>query len=182
MSLTVRDVQRARAGCNSRTQQCGRIDDPPARWRRHRATRRARALSARRRSRRPDGRVPARAPRRHAVRQSELSLVQRALSRVRLHRPHRHRAAVPPRSASAACSMRTCTSYAEVRVPVLTCEVFLEPRDDISVLFHGTYGFQEVGQQTMAGVGPPRRAAGEGSVQLSVRARHAICSTTACRT
>ena len=44
------------------------------------------------------------------------------------------------------------TSYAEVRVPVLTCEVFLEPRDDISVLFHGTYGFQEVGQQTMAGV------------------------------
>lgn len=45
------------------------------------------------------------------------------------------------------------TSYAEVRVPVLTCEVFLEPRDDVSVLFHGTYGFQEVGQQTMAGVG-----------------------------
>ncbi|MGH8171595.1 MAG: GNAT family N-acetyltransferase [Rhodanobacteraceae bacterium] len=44
------------------------------------------------------------------------------------------------------------TSYAEVRVPVLTCEVFLEPRDDISVLFHGTYGFQEVGQQTMPGV------------------------------
>ena len=41
------------------------------------------------------------------------------------------------------------TSYAEVRVPVLTCEVFLEPRDDVSVLFHGTYGFQEVGQQTM---------------------------------
>lgn len=45
------------------------------------------------------------------------------------------------------------TSYAEVRVPVLTCEVFLEPRDDVSVLFHGTYGFQEVGQQTMPGVG-----------------------------
>jgi predicted GNAT superfamily acetyltransferase len=45
------------------------------------------------------------------------------------------------------------TSFAEVRVPVLTCEVFLEPRDDISVLFHGTYGFQEVGQQTMSGVG-----------------------------
>ena len=37
-------------------------------------------------------------------------------------------------------------------MPVLTCEVFLEPRDDISVLFHGTYGFQEVGQQTMPGV------------------------------
>jgi hypothetical protein len=43
-------------------------------------------------------------------------------------------------------------SYAEVRVPLLTCEVFLEPRDDVSVLFHGTYGFQEVGQQVMAGV------------------------------
>lgn len=45
------------------------------------------------------------------------------------------------------------TSYAEVRVPVLSCEVFLEPRDDVSVLFHGTYGFHEVGQQIMPGVG-----------------------------
>jgi predicted GNAT superfamily acetyltransferase len=44
------------------------------------------------------------------------------------------------------------TSYAEVRVPLLACEVFLEPRDDVSVLFHGTYGFQEVGQQMMPGV------------------------------
>ena len=44
------------------------------------------------------------------------------------------------------------TSYAEVRVPLLACEVFLEPRDDVSVLFHGTYGFQEVGQQMMTGV------------------------------
>lgn len=44
------------------------------------------------------------------------------------------------------------TSFAEVRVPLLTCEVFLEPRDDVSVLFHGTYGFQEVGQQVMPGV------------------------------
>jgi predicted GNAT superfamily acetyltransferase len=44
------------------------------------------------------------------------------------------------------------TSFAEVRVPVLTCEVFLEPRDDVSVLFHGTYGFQEVGQQVMPAV------------------------------
>lgn len=44
------------------------------------------------------------------------------------------------------------TSYAEVRVPVLTCEVFLEPRDDVSVLFHGTYGFHEVGQQVMPGL------------------------------
>ena len=46
------------------------------------------------------------------------------------------------------------TSYAEVRVPLLTCEVFLEPRDDVVVLFHGTYGFQEVGQQRMATEGP----------------------------
>jgi predicted GNAT superfamily acetyltransferase len=42
-------------------------------------------------------------------------------------------------------------SYAEVRVPLLTCEVFLEPADDVVVLFHGTYGFQEVGQQRMDG-------------------------------
>ncbi|MBN8728647.1 MAG: GNAT family N-acetyltransferase [Xanthomonadales bacterium] len=41
------------------------------------------------------------------------------------------------------------TSYAETRVPLLACEVFLEPRDDVSVLFHGTWGFQEVGQQVM---------------------------------
>ncbi len=40
-------------------------------------------------------------------------------------------------------------SYAETRVPQLACEVFLEPRDDVSVLFHGAYGFREVGQQTM---------------------------------
>jgi hypothetical protein len=39
--------------------------------------------------------------------------------------------------------------YAEVRSPVLTCEVFLDPRDDVSVLFHGTWGFREVGQQTL---------------------------------
>ncbi|MEO7066575.1 MAG: GNAT family N-acetyltransferase [Rhodanobacter sp.] len=45
-------------------------------------------------------------------------------------------------------------SYAEVRVPLLTCEVFLEPRDDVVVLFHGTYGFQEVGQQRMGTSGP----------------------------
>jgi predicted GNAT superfamily acetyltransferase len=46
------------------------------------------------------------------------------------------------------------TSYAEVRVPLLACEVFLEPRDDVVVLFHGTYGFQEVGQQRMGERGP----------------------------
>ena len=47
------------------------------------------------------------------------------------------------------------TSYAELRVPLLTCEVFLEPRDDVAVLFHGTYGFNEVGQQVMPGVDRP---------------------------
>ena len=41
-----------------------------------------------------------------------------------------------------------------MRVPLLTCEVFLEPRDDVVVLFHGTYGFQEVGQQRMGADGP----------------------------
>jgi len=40
-------------------------------------------------------------------------------------------------------------SYAEARAPVLACGVFLEPRDDISMLFHGTRGFNEVGQQLM---------------------------------
>lgn len=39
-------------------------------------------------------------------------------------------------------------SFAEVRAPYLACEIFLEPRDDAAVLFHGTYGFREVGQQT----------------------------------
>jgi uncharacterized protein len=40
-------------------------------------------------------------------------------------------------------------SYAEVRSPNLACEVFLEPRDDVAVLFHGTFGFHEAGQQVM---------------------------------
>jgi predicted GNAT superfamily acetyltransferase len=44
-------------------------------------------------------------------------------------------------------------SFAEVRAPLLACEVFLEPRNDVAVLFHGTYGFQEVGQQVMPETG-----------------------------
>lgn len=44
------------------------------------------------------------------------------------------------------------TSYAEMRVPQLACEVFLEPRDDVSLLFHGTWGFHELGQQVMPGI------------------------------
>lgn len=40
-------------------------------------------------------------------------------------------------------------SFAEVRSPNLACEVFLEPRDDVSLLFHGVFGFHEAGQQVM---------------------------------
>ncbi|MDX1568992.1 MAG: GNAT family N-acetyltransferase [Xanthomonadales bacterium] len=38
-------------------------------------------------------------------------------------------------------------SYAELRAPYLTCEVNLQPRNDVSLLFHGAQGFHEVGQQ-----------------------------------
>ena len=38
-------------------------------------------------------------------------------------------------------------SHAEKIAPRLTCEVNLEPRNDASLLFHGTNGFHEVGQQ-----------------------------------
>ena len=47
------------------------------------------------------------------------------------------------------------TSFAEVRQPILACEVFLEPRNDAALLFHGTYGFQEVGQRVMDENGLP---------------------------
>jgi hypothetical protein len=40
-------------------------------------------------------------------------------------------------------------SFAEVRYPLLTCEVFIEPRDDVALVFFGTNGFQEVGQQVL---------------------------------
>ncbi len=42
-------------------------------------------------------------------------------------------------------------SFAEVRFPILTCEVFIEPRDDISLIFFGTNEFSEVGQQQAGG-------------------------------
>ncbi|HSR64256.1 MAG TPA: GNAT family N-acetyltransferase [Xanthomonadaceae bacterium] len=48
-------------------------------------------------------------------------------------------------------------SYAELRYPQLACEVFLEPGTDPALLFHGSFGFREVGQHVMAGNG--RRAA-----------------------
>jgi predicted GNAT superfamily acetyltransferase len=37
-------------------------------------------------------------------------------------------------------------SHAEQLAPLLTCEVNLVPRNDVSLLFHGTNGFHEVGQ------------------------------------
>ncbi|MCD9028148.1 GNAT family N-acetyltransferase [Luteimonas sp. BDR2-5] len=42
-------------------------------------------------------------------------------------------------------------SYAEVRYPVLTCEVFLEHDNDPVRLFHGSFGFREIGQHVMPG-------------------------------
>jgi len=44
-------------------------------------------------------------------------------------------------------------SFCEQQAPLLTCEVNIEPRNDISLLFHGTHGFQEVGQQVNDGGG-----------------------------
>ena len=37
-------------------------------------------------------------------------------------------------------------SYAELRYPLLTCEVFLEHDADPVRLFHGSFGFREIGQ------------------------------------
>ncbi len=44
-------------------------------------------------------------------------------------------------------------SYAELRYPHLACEVFLEPGTDPALLFHGSFGFREVGQHVMPGTG-----------------------------
>lgn len=41
-------------------------------------------------------------------------------------------------------------SYAEVRYPHLACEVFLQPGTDHALLFHGSFGFREVGQHVMS--------------------------------
>lgn len=43
-------------------------------------------------------------------------------------------------------------SYAELRYPQLCCEVFLDHGADPALLFHGSFGFHEVGQNTMPGV------------------------------
>lgn len=43
-------------------------------------------------------------------------------------------------------------SYAELRYPQLACEVFLDHGADPALLFHGSFGFREVGQNTMPNV------------------------------
>ena len=40
-------------------------------------------------------------------------------------------------------------SFAEVRQPILVTEVFIQPRDEVSLLFFKTQGFVEAGQQTL---------------------------------
>ncbi|MFD0740361.1 GNAT family N-acetyltransferase [Lysobacter koreensis] len=40
-------------------------------------------------------------------------------------------------------------SYAELRYPQMACEVFLEGTNDPVLLFHGSFGFREVGQHVM---------------------------------
>lgn len=44
-------------------------------------------------------------------------------------------------------------SFAEVRSPRLACEVFVTPGSNPALLFHGSFGFHEVGQQVMPGIG-----------------------------
>jgi uncharacterized protein len=41
-------------------------------------------------------------------------------------------------------------SFAEVRQPLLVTEAFIEPRDDVSLLFFQTQGFTETGQQNVS--------------------------------
>ena len=41
-------------------------------------------------------------------------------------------------------------SFAELRYPQLACEVFLDHGADPALLFHGSFGFREVGQHVMA--------------------------------
>ncbi|MFP7723680.1 GNAT family N-acetyltransferase [Lysobacter sp. A3-1-A15] len=44
-------------------------------------------------------------------------------------------------------------SYSELRYPQMACEVFLEGANDPVLLFHGSFGFREVGQHVMPGTG-----------------------------
>ena len=41
-------------------------------------------------------------------------------------------------------------NYAELRYPLLACEVFRDHGGDRALLFHGSFGFREVGQHVMA--------------------------------
>src|SRR3546814_388498 len=44
-------------------------------------------------------------------------------------------------------------SHAELRHPLLACEVFLDADSDPALLFHGSFGFREIGQHVMPGDG-----------------------------
>ncbi|TWI07325.1 GNAT family N-acetyltransferase [Aerolutibacter ruishenii] len=44
-------------------------------------------------------------------------------------------------------------SYAELRYPEMACEVFLDGASDPVLLFHGSFGFREVGQHVMEEAG-----------------------------
>ena len=44
-------------------------------------------------------------------------------------------------------------SYAELRYPQLACEVFLQQGNDHALLFHGSFGFREVGQRVAPDTG-----------------------------
>ncbi len=51
-------------------------------------------------------------------------------------------------------------SFAELRYPQLACEVFLEQDSDPALLFHGSFGFREIGQHLVpASNGAPKRRA-----------------------
>lgn len=45
------------------------------------------------------------------------------------------------------------SSFAEVHSAHLCCEVFMDPPNDIALLFHSMFGFKEVGQQVMTSAG-----------------------------
>lgn len=49
-------------------------------------------------------------------------------------------------------------TYAEVRYPQLACEVFLEDGNGAVLLFHGSFGFREMGQRVMHDGDGPRAA------------------------
>jgi predicted GNAT superfamily acetyltransferase len=58
-------------------------------------------------------------------------------------------------------------SYAELRYPQMACEVFLDPGSDPALLFHGSFGFREIGQRVM------RDAAADAPGMLAASGRRA---------